>query len=42
MKKITYRVLAWATLVLGILFIILPVIPGLPLLVLSKSLFGLI
>lgn len=42
MKKAIYRVLAWATLVLGVVFIILPIIPGLPVLFLSASLFGLV
>ena len=42
MKKLIYRVLAWATLVLGVIFIIMPIIPGFPLLVLSASLFALV
>ncbi len=42
MKKTIYRVLAWATFALGVLFIIMPIIPGFPLLILSASLFGLV
>lgn len=42
MKKTIYRVLAWATFALGVFFIIMPIIPGLPLLVLSASIFALI
>lgn len=42
MKKTLYRVLAWATFGLGVLFIIMPIIPGLPLIFLSASLFGLV
>ncbi|MDX2506948.1 MAG: hypothetical protein QNL62_21080 [Gammaproteobacteria bacterium] len=42
MKKIIYRVLAWMTLTLGVIFIIMPIIPGFPLLVLSASLFSLV
>ena len=42
MKKTIYRVLAWATFVLGVIFIIMPIIPGFPLLVLSASLFALV
>ncbi len=42
MKKTIYRVLAWATLALGVIFIIMPLIPGFPLLVLSASLFAMV
>ena len=42
MKKTIFRVLAWATFALGVIFVILPIIPGLPLLVLSASLFALV
>ncbi len=42
MKKTIYRILAWATLSLGVIFIIMPLIPGLPLLVLSASLFAMV
>ncbi len=42
MKKTIYRILAWATFVLGIFFVIMPIIPGFPLLLLSASLFALI
>ena len=41
MKKAIYRVLGWAAFALGALFIILPIIPGLPLIFLSASLFGM-
>jgi len=42
MKKTIYRILAWATLALGVFFVIMPIIPGFPLLVLSASLFALV
>lgn len=42
MKQTIYRVLAWATFSLGVIFIIMPIIPGFPLLVLSASLFALV
>ncbi len=42
MKKTIYRVLAWATFALGIVFIIMPIIPGFPLLLLSASLFAVV
>jgi len=42
MKKIVYRILAWATFALGVFFVIMPVIPGFPLLVLSASLFAVV
>jgi len=42
MKKIIYRVLAWLTLSLGVFFVIMPIIPGFPLLLLSASLFAMV
>jgi len=42
MKKTIYSLLAWATLILGVIFIIMPIIPGLPLVVLSASLFAMV
>lgn len=41
MKKAIYRVLAWTTFVLGVLFVVMPIIPGAPLLILSASLFSM-
>lgn len=42
MKKLFFRILGWVTLVLGVLFVILPVVPGAPLLILSASLFAVV
>ncbi len=42
MRKTIYRILAWAALVLGVFFVIMPIVPGFPLLLLSASLFALV
>ena len=42
MKNTIFRVIAWVTLILGILLIIMPVTPGIPLLIFSAYLFALI
>jgi len=41
MKKTFYTMIAWVILVVGLLFIISPIIPGIPLLALSAFLFTL-
>jgi len=40
MKKTIYRAMAWVTLILGVLLVIMPITPGIPLLILSGYLFS--
>lgn len=42
MKKTMLRVLAWTVFVLGVLFVVLPIVPGAPLLIIAGSLFSMV
>ena len=41
MKEAFYRVSAWVTLIVGVVFFVIPIVPGIPLLFLSWYLFSL-
>jgi len=41
MKETFYRVSAWVSLIVGVVFFVIPVVPGIPLLFLSAYLFSL-
>jgi uncharacterized membrane protein YbaN (DUF454 family) len=41
MKKTFYRMAGWVMLLVGAIFVIFPVIPGIPVLLLSAYLFSL-
>jgi|GEM_PF-5150921 len=41
MKEKFYRTIAWLALFVGVLFIIMPILPGIPLLIFSAFLFTL-